>query len=275
MLAKLLKYDFAALSRVLIPVHLAVLAVGVLAIACFGVFRFVDNSSAAAPTLEPLSAMMLMSGGLCTLALGAAPVATFVVIVRRWYANLFTDEGYLTLTLPVSAGAHVASKTIAGFVWMVIDLALLVALFLGVMAAFSGDLSALYGSSFESSALRVFESWGRGALQVASGFAQVLAVLLLAYASFALGAVVASQHRVAAGVGIFVGVSWAIGFVSTLTSVMATMLIYRDSYSSALWFPPAEMTLVASIVGIVFWLAVSVGLFAWCVHLLKNKVNLS
>lgn len=274
MLAKLLKYDFAALSRVLIPVHLATVAVGLLALACFGVFRLVDGSSAAA-SFEPFAAMTFAGGGICTLALGAAPVATFVIIVRRWYANLFTDEGYLTLTLPVSAGAHVASKTIAGFVWMVVDLALLFVVFVGVVSVLSGNLMVVYGSFFAGNTFDILGTWGRTALQVASGLAQLLALVLLAYVSFALGAVVATRHRVAVGIGIFVGVSWAIGLATSFASVASTFMIYRDSYASALWFPPPAITLITSIIGIVIWLAVSAGLFAWCTYLLKNKVNLS
>lgn len=273
MLAKLLKHDFAALSRILVPVHLAVLAVGAAALACFGFARMVDEGSAAG-TLESLTVLGLTGGGICTLALGAAPIATFAVVVRRWYANLFTDEGYLTLTLPAKAGAHVASKTIAGFVWMVIDLAVLLALFIGVTAVLSGDLTAVYKGYFEGTLLDVLGSWRRLVLQTASGLAQLLAVVLLAYASFSLGAAVASRHRVAAGVGIFVGVSWAIGLVSGLVSAAGLYLAFRNPYASALSFPPPTVALVTSVAGIVFWLAAAAGLYALCVYLLKNKVDL-
>lgn len=43
MLAKLLKYDFVALSRILVPVHLIALAVGVVALVCFGFARMMTN----------------------------------------------------------------------------------------------------------------------------------------------------------------------------------------------------------------------------------------
>lgn len=274
MLAKLLKYDFAALSRVLIPVHLAVIAVGLLAMTCFGVFRFVDNSSAAAPSFEPFAAMMFTGGVICTLALGAALVATFVVIVRRWYANLFTDEGYLTLTLPVSARTHVASKTIAGFVWMVVDLVVLVVLFMGVMAVLSGDLAIMYRGFFEGGISGVLGTWGRAVLKVVAALAQVLALVLLAYASFTVGATVATRHRVAAGIGIFVGASWVIGLLSGFASVAGTFFFYKDSFASALWFPPPALALASSVLGMVLWSAVAAALFAFCTHLLKTKVDL-
>ncbi len=268
MLAKLLKYDFVALSRILVPVHLIALAVGVVALVCFGFARMMTNDDTIL-ALGPMAALGFTGGGICILVLAAAPVATFVIVVRRWYVNLFTDEGYLTLTLPVGPGAHVASKTIVGFAWMLIDLAILVVLFVSVMAVLSGDVSVMYRGFLESGSLDMLGRWAR-----LSSFIQVLAILLLAYASLALGSVAASRHRVAAGVGIFVGASWLVGLVSAFASVTATYLAYPDSFVSALSFPPPAMAYLTSTVGLVLWLAFAAALYAFCVYLLKNKVNL-
>lgn len=271
MLAKLLKYDFAALSRVLIPVHLVAVLVGFAAAACFFLTGRVEGFYTPSGSSNPFAFVLMPVGGMCMLALGAAPVATFVVIVRRWYANLFTDEGYLTLTLPVSVKAHVASKTIAGFAWMILDLSVVFALLTASVMAQAGSMG-IFGWS--SGSYEAMMSAGQTVLSLINGAVQVLALLLLAYVAFALGAVVASRHRVAAGVGIFVGVSWAIGLVSTFVSMTGSFLVYRSSFVSALSFSSQMMSLTMSLVGIVVWLAVSAGLFSWCVHLLKNKVDL-
>ncbi len=54
---------------------------------------------------------------------------TFIVITVRFYKNLFSDEGYLTRTLPVTSGQHLLSKTIAGSIWGSLDMILLLASF--------------------------------------------------------------------------------------------------------------------------------------------------
>ena len=54
---------------------------------------------------------------------------TFIVITVRFYKNLFSDEGYLTRTLPVTSGQHLLSKTIAGSIWASLDMILLLASF--------------------------------------------------------------------------------------------------------------------------------------------------
>ena len=42
-------------------------------------------------------------------------ILTYILIIRRFYTNMVSDQAYLTLTLPVSARKHMLSKTISGF----------------------------------------------------------------------------------------------------------------------------------------------------------------
>ena len=51
--------------------------------------------------------------------------ATSLLTAIRFYKNLFSDEGYLTLTLPVTRGQHLFSKTIVGTAWCLLDQLLL------------------------------------------------------------------------------------------------------------------------------------------------------
>ena len=265
MLAKLLKYDFASLSRILLPVHAAAVVVGVVAAACFFFTGTVEGFYTPQSSPNPFAYILMPLGGMCLFALGAAPVATFVVIVRRWYANLFTDEGYLTLTLPVSANEHVASKTIAGFTWMMVDLVVVLALLIVSASVMSNGPINLFGNS--SSAYDAMMSAWTSVLSMAGVTAQVLTIILLAYAAFALGAIMAARHRVAAGVGLFVGLSWLLGLVSAFASTAFAFAGYR-SYASDM------LSIVSSTTTIVLSLVVGAALYALCVYLLKNRVDL-
>ena len=49
------------------------------------------------------------------------------LIVVRYYKSLYTDEGYLTLTLPATRGQLLFSKAFAACVWSILDLAIVIA----------------------------------------------------------------------------------------------------------------------------------------------------
>ncbi|EJN94021.1 permease [Streptococcus ratti] len=46
-------------------------------------------------------------------------IATLLIIIRRFYNNIFGREGYLTLTLPVSTHKTILAKLLTGFIWNV------------------------------------------------------------------------------------------------------------------------------------------------------------
>lgn len=51
----------------------------------------------------------------------AASVMTQVLMIQRYYKNLFTDEGYLTNVLPVSATDHILSKMLVFGAWSILN----------------------------------------------------------------------------------------------------------------------------------------------------------
>ncbi len=51
----------------------------------------------------------------------AVSIITFVIIVIRFYKNLFSNEGYLMFTLPVKPYMLLASKTIVSLFWMILS----------------------------------------------------------------------------------------------------------------------------------------------------------
>ena len=57
-------------------------------------------------------------GGIALLV--ATIVLTFVVVVRRFYINLFKEEGYLTNVLPVKIDIHILSKFICSLIFNVL-----------------------------------------------------------------------------------------------------------------------------------------------------------
>ena len=73
--------------------------------------RYVNEASAA----SNLTVVFVMAALFCGFLVWASLVAVYVFIAMRFYRTMFTDEGYLTLTLPVRAGTLVAAKFWAAF----------------------------------------------------------------------------------------------------------------------------------------------------------------
>ena len=49
--------------------------------------------------------------------LTCAAFTTAIIIAVRFYKNTYSDEGYLTHTLPVKRGTLLLAKVIAGTIW--------------------------------------------------------------------------------------------------------------------------------------------------------------
>ncbi|MDD2579686.1 MAG: hypothetical protein PHP40_06360 [Eubacteriales bacterium] len=72
-------------------------------------------------------------------------IITYVVVVMRYYKSLYSDEGYLTHTLPVKAGSLLGSKVLTSFIWLILSYLVAGAVLVIVMAAMNSqrDLTLL------------------------------------------------------------------------------------------------------------------------------------
>ncbi len=74
----------------------------------------------------------------------ALPVVTLVMIIIRYYKNMFGNEGYLMFTLPVKSQQLLISKAVTSVVWMVLaGIAAVAALLLGLYYLGVVDISLL------------------------------------------------------------------------------------------------------------------------------------
>ena len=63
--------------------------------------------------------------------------ATSIIIAVHFYKSTYSDEGYLTHTLPVKKGTLLFAKVIAGTIWCIIDI---IGLFAAIYIAASGAI---------------------------------------------------------------------------------------------------------------------------------------
>ena len=149
MLGKLLKYEFRATSRTMLPA-LAVLTV--LIILSNISVRLLDTSVG---TLLRIVAVLVLI--LTFIALFAAEIIPVVLMVQRYHRNILSSEGYLMHTLPVSVHSLVWSKLIVSLVWLlVINLALFLLGSLSVLFLSGTNLGELFAGFPSWAEIRAF-----------------------------------------------------------------------------------------------------------------------
>lgn len=217
MLGKLLKHEFRATGRVMLPV-LGVLAF--LALLFNFSVRLVGKTE---------SVLLNVLGGLVIFAfvagIIAAEIICLVLMINRFYKNLLGAEGYLTNTLPVSVHELVWSKIIVSFVWFFVTNLLIV--LIGTATAF------IQGGAELAEVFAQFPGWDeiRAALQevglaprhfMALGLEYLLTILVASvasclhfYAAMAIGHA-AAEHKGLFSVLAFIGISIFFSFLSSM-----------------------------------------------------------
>lgn len=205
----------------------------------------------------------------------AGVVGLFIVAVVRFYRTMFTDEGYLTLTLPVSTAALVMAKYLAGFVIMAAGTALAIILYSMMLAPLTSD----YGLSASTTILAMLSgSFGffddQAPAAVAAGAVNAIVgigyQLGLAYLALTMGAWLAKRHKVAAAVGIYLGISWLLSLMFSVANVLA--LVGIGDYG---WEMVTMMTGAVSVAQMVCYAVMAAACVALSVFLVRRKVDLS
>ena len=141
MLNKLLKYDMKSIGRfwwIIAASDIAISFVG--AIALRVLLSDIYNSSLNIFMTIMMAFVVIIS----IVGIIAAFLATQILIFIRFYKHFFSDEGYLTFTLPVSRKKLLLSKTINAMFWTTLSyILLIVTIFLFMLISpptFEGEL---------------------------------------------------------------------------------------------------------------------------------------
>lgn len=214
MLRKLLKYEFKATGRLMLPLLIALLAISGLLAVCV---RISENTASA--VVHFVTGTL---GFLYVMAILAIGAVVLVAVVYRFYKNLLTDEGYLMFTLPAGVHGIVCSKLIVAIIWLVaafVDIVLsLLVLAAPLDLGLGMELIRGLGMIFHE-----LESVGVGWYEVLAFALELLMLVLLGlagsclvfYTALALGHSF-SNHKMLLSVGFY----FAIGFVTQVVLVL-------------------------------------------------------
>lgn len=116
MLKKCLKHEFRATWRTIVPILIAVVLLSVLSYFASSILY----SEEALENFGLMEILALILQMFYTLAIGAASIGVVIVCVLRYWRSFHSDEGYLTMTMPVSTHVHILSKLIVAVCWSLV-----------------------------------------------------------------------------------------------------------------------------------------------------------
>ena len=266
MLRKLMKYEFKATARTMLPLSAVTLILSVL---MSFVFRFGEST-----TNRFVGILFGFVTILFVIALLSVVVMVLVLMVNRFRNNILSDEGYITLTLPVSIHKIIWSKIIVSSVWfmmslLVVGLSLLVMVYqVGFLGSIWDFLMMLWSNMTATLALNstamVIE------LAIACFFSYA-SFCLMAYAAMAIGY---SRNR-------YKGVLSVCAFMALtfLSNVFFTGLIYVVDFENFLFFlgntlGEIGMTHVLFLLTNIIAIVSCAAYYFITTYMLKNKLNI-
>ena len=292
MLGKLLKYDFKALNRVMLPLQGATLVAGMLG--CFFVnFSFRSLATNITQTLSQspsystssLEQMLYLCSsllaGLFLSVVFASSWVTLFLIARHFYNNFLKDEGYLTFTLPVTTNQNLLSKTIVGGVWTLINLVVL-SLVMVVLTLVGFSTEGLISEDVLKVYGEIFSVFGatQGTVLIVESIAVCLigAVfsVLMVYVSLVIGASIARTYKALAGVGIYVGISFVIQILLSAVYIVVVFCMASGTTTSSVLSPDYFFNMMQMLLLpiLVIYAICPVVFHLVSKHLLSNKLNL-
>lgn len=296
MLKKCLKYDLAPIAR--IWWILAVTALGAGMIGSIAIRLLIENFNAIVTTdadaLVSILAQFSLSALIfvCALVIAAFPVVTVILVYVRYFKNFFTDEGYLTFTLPVPRRTLYLSKVLNALIWMGASILVLLAVVaFGLLVVPVADLDifgmplvdggSAYRLLFEA-LTAIWEDVGawmilylfEGLLLLVTGMTFTVGLVNLC---LTFGATIAKKHKLLAAIGVYYGVNM---ILSALGGVLEFLLMIGGAAMAEVLHSISDVKIQGFIALLLLMAVAAVAVLALTVHYmtlgtLERKLNLA
>lgn len=275
MLKKLLKYDFLATFKIW-----WIAAVTSLGLSFLGGYAVtLIRAPRDLPQVVDASAGLMLF--ISIFSLFAFMILSEIIILVRFYKNFFTDEGYLTFTLPVKTGSLINSKlimsvavTIATLIMLAVD----VCIILGI-----GFFDMIVDNELFKFVAEVIDE-----IVAEFGFYLILYILeaivifilasafslLLMFCCIALASLITKKGRVATAIAIYYGVNCVLSFFMEMVMIFGVSGLAQrmEALSNKTACPVTAVILLAII--LLFGL-LSVMLYTLQYFMVDRKLNLN
>ena len=227
MLRKLLKYDLSAVARLFWIGAVLSVAGGILGGVLIRAFSWIADLDTDNLILNLSALFFIMTGLVCLFAVAVSFLMTKILVYVRFYKHFFTDEGYLTFTLPVKRSTLLLSKTLNAVIWFSAQFvltALSVLLFILFVTPAEPGGGPLNPMVLEGIAELLAIAWTEiGAWLLVYllealliGLAYLVFSTLLVYFCITVGAVLVKRAKILLSIGIYYAVSSALSILRQL-----------------------------------------------------------
>ncbi len=287
MFRKVLKHDVNAIFKIWAILTATVLVLSVVGGLCF---RGLDAATGQQSQM-PFIPLYLLGIVLSIVSIAAYGVTTIALIMIRFYRNFFTDEGYLTFTLPVKRSTLFNSKLLCAIIF---NTATAVVTAIGVTVL----LAIAPGGELGGSALSVlidalsvpFQSIKAIMTDKLAFWITVYSIVfvlwvivafvhetLLLFCTVTFGSILAKKHKILMSVAVYYGVQLLIQTIWTIIEVVLSIGI--QAISVVPWVIP-DTQILWLILGIVVFYVCALALIAsffykFAVSKLRGNLNLA
>ncbi len=276
MVKKLFKHEIAYYLRSMLPIYGILLA-----IAAFGrVIQFFETDNTVYNTVNVVAILSYV------VAIIAVFAMTLVFTITRYYRNLFTSEGYLSFTLPVTPAQHILTKLSTAVLFHALSL---VVILISACIITAGDvlveivkaiayivdlIPERLAFTFKETTAAQWQVniWLFGIEFVLLLIAAVIYQMLLYYGCITVGQTF-SKNRILAAVGVYFGyylATQAIGIVLLIVSQFLPWETFADIFYAA----PIGSIHTLVIGYILLNLLVATGLFVVSRAIIRRRLNL-
>lgn len=268
MVKKLLKQEFTYYLRSLTPVYIILLGISILG----RITHFFESDNWIYEIVGNASVAVYAVSVLATLGFATA----FIII--RFYKNMFTGEGYLTLTLPVSYEQHLMTKLIAA---MLVSFTSLITVLISC-AVFLGSewMVEIYKAAAYLVQHAIEKVGGNFGLYVVEFLILLIvgtaAEILNYYMCISLGQTF-KKRRILAAIGIYYGLSLVVQIGTIIFSTMINLAWENiDIDVIEKWLSANYIGLIhgVMITGIIMSILLACMMFLISRFVLKKKLNL-
>ena len=281
MFATLLKYEFRRTRHILLPMNIGGLAIG--AVGYFVMLIMVkllqNPDSDMFILVFPLYFLVI---GLI-LMLGLLATALTIVLCLQFYRAKFTDQGYLTFTLPATTHQILLSSYLNFMIWTVVNsIATIVAAGMMFTPIFSFVISEINQLGLDISYLWALIKENLGTIlpngilytvaYIMAAISSIFYGITLPYLAITLASVLVKKLKLLLAVGIGYGMSMVMGIIPSIFSVIEgfiTGLVMINNESS--FYVPGSISLIITSI---LYMSFAIGGYFLIHYLVKKKLNL-
>lgn len=255
MFAKLLKHELRASGRILVPLGIAVLASCALGF-FLSLISSLNINIESNVIFEIISIPIFIS---IFVSLFAYLIASFYVPCSHFYKNKFTDQGYLTFTLPVTTHQIIFSSILNLVISVAVSIVVLTAGLIMLLATETNAIRNMLDTL-------TFLTHQIGFWDILYFISNLLYAIIFPFLAITLGCTFAKKRKVGSSILFGYLISMGISVITTILLVVTTILNHSLGTSN---FENISMIIYI----IIYILAAVLGYFA-IYRMMQKKLNI-